>query len=118
MRDQHRVPSGVQARWSPIYRQDWDDTPERYVVAGLVEWSRSRRLARFDDPTLGFKAYAGIQHYDPACWNVPGDPRTRFFLSLFLANRTVTLRTFATLDEALAELARFHAALCHPSPDS
>lgn len=77
-------------------------------------WGRSRRLARFDDEHLGMKAYTGIQHYDPALWDVPGQAQARYFLSLFLDNRTVTLRTFATLGEALAELEVFHSRLSRP----
>jgi hypothetical protein len=53
----------------------------------------------------------GVQHYDPARWHTPGAARSAYFLSLFVANRTVTLRTFATMSVALAELHRFHQCL-------
>lgn len=117
MSEHQRIPPGIRARWSPIYRPDWDDTPERYTEAGLVDWGRSRRLARFDDPALAFKAYAGVQHDDPARLNALGEPRTRFFLSLFVNNRTVSLRTYSTLDDALAALSAFHTALVERRPN-
>ncbi|MGZ3681122.1 MAG: hypothetical protein ACXWQR_22095, partial [Ktedonobacterales bacterium] len=97
--------------WSPIYNPAWDDTPESYVEHGIVAWSRSRRLARCEDPRRHVKAYIGVQHYDPARWHVAGEPRTRFFLSLFLAGRTLSLRTYSTLTEAMASLHAFHASL-------
>lgn len=101
----------LRARWSPIYRPEWDETPEAYVMHELVGWGRSRRLARFDDAAAGFKAYVGVQHYDPSRWNAPGEARAKFFLSLFLDSRTVTLHTFSTLAEALAELETFYSQL-------
>lgn len=101
-----RVP---RTAWSRIYTPAWDDTPQAYVEAGLVAWGRSRRLMRFDDPGLRIRAYAGVQHYDPARWNIPGEARARFFMSLFLDNRTVTLRTFATMADALSALDTFRS---------
>lgn len=103
--------AGLSVRWSPAYWAEWDETPEAYVEQGHVAWGRSRRLARFDDAALGFKAYVGVQHDDPARWNVPGEARARFFLSLFVENRTVMLRTFGTMCEALTALALFHERL-------
>lgn len=102
---------GLRARWSAIYHREWDEMPEAYVTHELVGWGRSRRLARFDDTAAGFKAYVGVQHYDPSRWNAPGEARAKFFLSLFLGSRTVTLRTFPTLTAALAELETFYSRL-------
>jgi hypothetical protein len=99
--------------WSRDYHFEWDNFPEEYVAHGLVGWGRSRRLARAEDAGVAFKAYLGVQHDDPARWQIAGDARSIFFLSLFIANRTVTLRTYSTMGAALAELRRFHAAL-HP----
>ena len=101
----------LRIHWSPIYNPAWDDTPEAYVEHSLVAWGRSRRLARCEDPRLYFKAYLGVQHYDPARWHVAGEPRTRYFLSLFLAGRTLSLRTYPTLAAALAALHAFHSSL-------
>ncbi|HLJ79881.1 MAG TPA: hypothetical protein VKT52_00255 [Ktedonobacterales bacterium] len=98
-------------QWSAIYRPEWDAIPEKYVECGLVGWGSSRRLARIADPARAFKAYFGVQHFDPGRWNLPGEPASKFFLSLFVRNRTVTLRTFPTLAAARAELERFHASL-------
>lgn len=106
-----RETSELRARWSPVYQPAWDETPQEYMARGLVGWNKSRRLARFDDDELGFKAYVGVQHFDPAQWNAAGEARTKFFLSLFLHNRTVTLRTYSTLPAALTELASFHSRL-------
>jgi hypothetical protein len=103
--------SDLTVRWSAAYHPEWDDTPDAYVAHGVVAWGRSRRLARAEDTARAFKAYLGVQHYDPARWHVPGEPRAVFFLSLFHRGRTVTLRTFPTRAAALAALRDFHARL-------
>ena len=95
--------------WSGIYHPAWDATPEAYLEAGLVAWGRSRRLARAATPAYAFTAYLGIHH------NTWGEnDTTRFFLSLLVGKRTIALRTFSTLPEALAELDAFHARLVAP----
>lgn len=103
--------AGLSMSWSSAYHPEWDATPQAYVAHGVAGWGRSRRLARAEDPARGFKAYLGVQHYDPARWHVVGEPRAVFFLSLFYHGRTVALRTFPTLPAALAELRGFHARL-------
>jgi hypothetical protein len=107
-------PAGLRITWSPNYRAAWDDTPEAYLAHGVVAWGRSRRLARFEDARRAFKGYLGVQHADPARWHAAGEPRTVYFVSLFLLGRTVTLRTYPTLAAALGEARRFHAALGGP----
>lgn len=97
--------------WSPIYRPEWDDVPGEYVAHGVVGWGRSRRLARAEDAARRFKAYLGVQHFDPARYGLEGEAQAKFFVSLFVAGRTVTLRTYPTLREAREALERFHAAL-------
>lgn len=99
--------------WSPIYNPAWDESPDEYTEAGFVIWGRSRRLARAADPSVAFKAYLGVQHFDPARWMLPGEPTAKFFLSLFVAGRTISMRTFPTLGEARAALERFYASLTH-----
>jgi len=96
-------------RWSAAYRPEWDATPGAYVEAGVVGWGRSRRLGKYVDERLPVKAYVGVQHYDPARWSVEGEPQAKFFASLFLNGRTVTLRTFPTVGAALAAIAAFRA---------
>lgn len=96
-----------QIQWAPIYQPAWNDTPEAYVEAEALTWGRSRRLGKYVDAELGLKAYLGVQHYDPARWGVSGAPQAKFFLSLFLDGRTVTLRTFPTMGAALAALGAF-----------
>lgn len=105
------MPSELQIAWSGAYHAEWDDTPAAYVEQDVVGWGRSRRLARASDPAVAFKAYLGVQHDDPARWHVAGEPRAVFFLSLFVAGRTVSLRTFPTMGAALTELRAFHARL-------
>ena len=95
---------GLTVRWSPVYQPQWDETPQAYVDAGIVGVGRSRRLARAEDRQRGFKAYLGIQHWDPSRWNLPGEERAVFFLSLFHHNRTLALRTYPTIPTALAAL--------------
>ncbi len=98
-------------RWSAHYEPHWDATPDAYAEAGIVPWGRSRRLMRADDTRLGMKAYLGLQHSDPSRWGLPGDARTRFFLSVLLGKRTLFLRTFDTADEALTALRETHNRL-------
>jgi hypothetical protein len=97
--------------WAPHYRPEWDTAPEPYVAQGVVGWGRSRRLAKAEDPGLGFTAYIGVRHFDPAQWDLPGAPTTTFFASLFLQKRTVMLRTYPTLPQALAAVRDFHERL-------
>lgn len=102
---------GLRYVWSSIYRAEWDASPGRYVDEGMVAWDRSRRLVRVEDVSRGFKAYLGVQHFDPARWHTEGEPRATFFLSLFLRGRTVTLRTYRSIPDALQALHAFHAGL-------
>lgn len=97
--------------WSQVYQPQWDARPEAYMEHGVVGWGRSRRLARASDASVAFKAYVGVQHSDPSRWHMAGEPRTRFFLSLFVRGRTVSLHTYPTCQEALSALYAFHAAL-------
>jgi hypothetical protein len=97
-------PDGLTIHWSSVYQPQWDDMPQAYVDAGIVGAGRSRRLARASDTRHAFKAYLGVQHWDPSRWNLPGEERAVFFLSLFRDNRTLALRTYSTLTEALAAL--------------
>ncbi len=99
--------AGLRFTWAAIYAPEWDNDPGAYVAAGLVAWGYSRRLAKIVAaiPNRDFKAYLGVQHYDPGRWGVAGEPRAVFFLSLFLNGRTLALRTFPTLALAHAGLA-------------
>jgi hypothetical protein len=101
----------MELEWAAWYRPDWGEQPERYVEDGVVGWGRSKRLAKARDELLGLKAYIGVRHSDPARWNLPGQPSARFFLSLFLFGRTVTLREYPTITAALAALTMFHDTL-------
>lgn len=98
------TPEALPIRWSTVYQPRWDDAPEAYVDAGIVAVGRSRRLAKAEDASRAFKAYLGVQHWDPSRWNLPGEARAVFFLSLFHRNRTLALRTYPTLAAALAAL--------------
>lgn len=97
--------------WSPIYRPEWDDAPAEYVEHEVVGWGRSRRLARAEDAARRFKAYLGVQHFDPARYGLAGEPQATFFVSLFVNGRTVVLHTYPTLHEARDTLERVHSAL-------
>jgi hypothetical protein len=110
-----RPRSGLHLTWSSIYHPEWDWTPHAYVAAGLVGWGRSRRLAKAHDLQAGFTSYLGIQHFDPAHWNLPGIPSAKFFASFLVRRRTVALHTYPTMDQALAAVQEFHAHLgAHP----
>ena len=97
--------------WSAAYHPAWDAQPQAYVTAAIVAWGRSRRLGRAADPQRAFKAYLGVQHSDPARWGLAGLAQARFFVSLFVAGRTVALHTHPTMTAALGELADFYARL-------
>ena len=97
--------------WSVAYHPEWDDMPDAYVEHGVVASGRSRRLARAEHARCALKAYLGVQHYDPTRYGLAGEPQAKFFLSLFVHGRTVTLRTFPTLGAARAALAHFHASI-------
>ena len=88
-------------RWHHLYRQEWDSAPETYVDEGIVAWGKSRRLGLLMAGPV--KAYLGVQHVDPtrAGWDVVGQLGARFFASLFVGGKVVTLRTFDTLAGAL-----------------
>ena len=93
--------------WSAAYSAAWDATPERYVEEDIVGWGRSRRLGRYANDALNLKAYLGIQHYDPGRWGVDGAATSKFFLSIFVDRKTISLRTFATMGEALDALTTY-----------
>jgi hypothetical protein len=97
--------------WAAIHQPAWDDAPGEYVAAGLVGWGRSRRLGRVTDPARRFKAYLGVQHFDPVRWGVAGEAQAKFFVSFFVGGRTVALHTHPIMAEVLAELADVHARL-------
>jgi hypothetical protein len=88
-------------RWAPQYRPGWDQTPERYLEAGLIKWGKGRRLGLAEDPARGFKAYFGVQHYDPSMWGVPGAPRCQYFVSLWSDGVCRTMRSFPTMSQAI-----------------
>jgi hypothetical protein len=87
--------------WNAEYHPEWDNTPERYEQAGIVGWGKSRRLGIYRNGPI--KAYIGLQHVDTSKhgWNIADEPYTRFFISLFVNNRVVTLRTFPAIDATL-----------------
>jgi hypothetical protein len=105
----------LQAHWSDLYRSEWDDDPEQYLRVGLLNWGRSRRLARFDDRLHEFKAYIGIHHSDPSTWGATGPAHVRYFLSLFVSGQTVALHTYNTMAEAQTALTTFHKQLVNPA---
>jgi hypothetical protein len=98
----------MEIKWAAWYHPEWDEQPQRYVDAGVVAWERSKRLAKASDARLELKAYIGVRHSDPSRWNLPGEPSARFFLSLFIRGRTVSLRTYPTIAAALSALQGFH----------
>jgi hypothetical protein len=114
--DLETLRAGVE--WHSGYRREWDNSPDQYIDGGFVGWGRSRRLGRFTQGEI--KAYLGVQHVDPGMpgWAIAGGPEARFFLSLFVSGRTVTLRTFPTFDAALRFLDSFLQARREVVPDA
>ena len=80
-------------RWHDEYRREWDDAPDECAARGVVQWGKSRRLGLLRQGNV--KAYLGVQHVDPGKpgWAIVDEPQARFFLSLIVSGRTVTLRT-------------------------
>ena len=101
----------MEIEWAAWYRPEWDEQPQRYVDAGVVASERSKRLAKASDTRLQLKAYIGVRHSDPSRWNLPGEPSARFFLSLFVRGRTISLRTYPTVATALSALQAFHETI-------
>ncbi len=93
--------------WHREYRSEWDSTPQEYAERGFVRWGKSRRLGMFQRGRV--KAYLGVQHVDPGRpgWAIVDEPTARFFISVFLAGRVVTLKTYTNMHEALEMLAAF-----------
>ena len=94
-------------KWHEAYRPEWDDCPDLYAEHGVVGWGRSRRLGLFKAGNM--KAYLGLQHVDPdkPGWGMVDAPHVRFFLSLFVSGRCITLRTFPNIESALDMLDSF-----------
>ncbi|HST05993.1 MAG TPA: hypothetical protein VLQ48_14840 [Chloroflexia bacterium] len=94
----------AQIEWHREYNRAWDADANAYVRAEVVAWGKTRRLGVLRAGRL--KAYIGVQHIDTTsgAWDIEGEPFARFFVSLFRDGRSVTLRTFASMDEALAAL--------------
>ncbi len=94
-------------RWHAEYRPEWDSVPDEYAQQGIVQWGRSRRLGLL---ALGeVKAYLGVQHVDPdkPGWAIVEEAQARFFLSIFVSETCITLRTFPTMQAALDALGTF-----------
>lgn len=88
-------------RWNLIYHPEWDGSPDEYEHAGLVSWGMSRRLGLYNDGRV--KAYIGVQHIDTTRqgWDIADEPHTRFFTSIFLSGRVLTLRSHPTIEACL-----------------
>jgi hypothetical protein len=97
--------------WAPAHHAEWDADARHYVDAGIVAPGKSRRLARLADPQRAFKGYVGVQCADPHLFAIADDQVARFFVSVFAHGRTITLRTFPTIAEALALAQTMHARL-------
>lgn len=93
--------------WHRDYRSEWDATPQEYAERGFVQWGKSRRLGLYNRGRV--KAYLGVQHVDPGRpgWAIVDAPTARFFISVFLSGRVVTLKTYDAMHEALEMLAAF-----------
>ncbi|MEO8288352.1 MAG: hypothetical protein ABI670_18160 [Chloroflexota bacterium] len=93
--------------WNDTYVPSWDGAPERYHANGLVDSGKSRRLGVLK--LAQFKAYLGVQHVDTSQpgWRALGESHTRFFVSMFVNRRCISLRTYPTMDAALFALLNF-----------
>ncbi|MBI2887738.1 MAG: hypothetical protein HYY02_11080 [Chloroflexi bacterium] len=103
-------------RWHPRYRSAWNDDPWAYLRHGLLPPGRTRRLGVLRAGPGGFKAYVGVQHFDPGHWGRPEDGYCRFFLSLWAGGRLRELRTHETMRQALDRLWSFYQAVGEVPP--
>ena len=94
-------------RWKKHYSLDWDDAHDEYAANGVVQQGKSRRLGVLRRGDI--KAYLGVQHVDPTRpgWETFGTAHCRFFVSVFISGRCVTLRTFPTMRVTLQALSPF-----------
>ena len=90
--------------WHRAYRPEWDEQPGEYAAHDVVQWGRSRRLGKFEHGAL--KAYLGVQHVDTTKpgWGIADEPYACFFLSIFVADRCIALRTYKLVEPALEAL--------------
>ncbi|HYP19436.1 MAG TPA: hypothetical protein VEY08_05125 [Chloroflexia bacterium] len=93
--------------WHREYRPEWDDDPNAYAEHDVVQWGKSRRLGLLRSGRV--KAYLGVQHVDPgrAGWAIMEEPTARFFVSVFVSGRVLTLRTYPTRQQTLEMLASY-----------
>ena len=97
--------------WHPRYLPAHDGDPWRYVHEGILPPGRSRRLGALHDPARGFRAYLGVQYFDPGQWGYRGEAYCKFFLSLQQKNAGVELRMYPRMEQALARLKALYATL-------
>ena len=95
--------------WHREYRPEWDAAPQEYAERDIVPWGKSKRLGMLRSGPV--KAYVGVQHVDPdrPGWGIVDGPTARFFVSVFVSGRVLTLRTYPTMQETLEMLAAFLA---------
>ena len=93
--------------WHREYRPEWDASPDEYAGHDVVQWGKSRRLGMLRSGRV--KVYIGVQHVDPdkPGWAIVEAPTARFFVSVFVSGRVLTLRTYPTMHETLEMLASF-----------
>jgi|GEM_PF-6500599 len=97
--------SPIPLEWSSHYRPEWDNFPYAYVEHEVVRSGRSRRLAKYRDRTHAFTAYIGVYHSA----SLGGDEAAgaKFFLSLILGGRTLSLHTYPTMIQVHEALQQF-----------
>ena len=96
--------------WHSRHTPAWDDNPWAYVEHGILPPGRSRRLGVLSLDSVGFKAYLGVQHFDPGLWGYRGTAYCKFFLSLWTGKVCRELRTYPTMEQALERLRAFYTA--------
>ena len=91
-------------QWHERHRPEWDADPWQYVHSGVLPHGRSRRLGTLGSHGSGPRVHLGVQHFDPELWGYRGEAYCRFFASVRYgtARRAAGLRTFGTMEQALA----------------
>lgn len=97
--------------WSSKYNPDWDDEPEAYMRSGILAEGRSLRLGKLSYASMRFRAYLGVQHYDPLDWAQQGESYTCFWVSFLIGKQTITLQTFQTMRDCRSALWQFYSTL-------
>lgn len=98
--------------WNRTHHAAWDSNPERYLEAGTIRKGRATKLGTVEDGE--FRAHVGVQHQDPSLGY--HTERICFFVSYFSGSTCIGTRSYATMAEALQDVAAVHQRVKESAP--